>query len=103
MAYISEDLRQEVTDRARGRCEYCQTQQVIVVAMEIDPLCQNLLAEKQLSTTCVWRVWVVTASSWISRAVSTPKRNKNLRCSIPVFRIGTTISGGVTMVYRLLA
>jgi hypothetical protein len=36
MAYISESLRQEVTDRARGRCEYCQTQQVIVVSMEID-------------------------------------------------------------------
>ena len=36
MADISDSLRQEVTDRARGRCEYCQTQQVIVVSMEID-------------------------------------------------------------------
>lgn len=36
MAYISENLRQQVTERARGRCEYCQTQQVIVVSMEID-------------------------------------------------------------------
>jgi hypothetical protein len=36
MAYISESLREEVTERARGRCEYCKTQQVIVVSMEID-------------------------------------------------------------------
>ncbi|MFQ3648036.1 MAG: HNH endonuclease signature motif containing protein [Anaerolineae bacterium] len=36
MAYISEQLRQQIVERAQGRCEYCQTQQVIVVSMEID-------------------------------------------------------------------
>jgi hypothetical protein len=36
MAHISAALRHEVTERARGRCEYCQTQQEIVVSMEID-------------------------------------------------------------------
>jgi hypothetical protein len=36
MARISDNLRQQVIERARGRCEYCQTQQIIVVAMEID-------------------------------------------------------------------
>ena len=36
MSYIPEKLRQQVIKRAQGRCEYCQTQQVIVVAMEID-------------------------------------------------------------------
>ncbi len=36
MAYISEALRSEVTQRARGLCEYCQTAQLIVVTMEID-------------------------------------------------------------------
>ena len=36
MAYLSEALRQEVIERAHGRCEYCQTQQVVVVSMEID-------------------------------------------------------------------
>jgi hypothetical protein len=36
MAYLSEVLRQQVFKRAGGRCEYCQTQQVIVVSMEID-------------------------------------------------------------------
>jgi 5-methylcytosine-specific restriction endonuclease McrA len=36
MTRISDNLRQQVTERALGRCEYCQTQQAIVVAMEID-------------------------------------------------------------------
>lgn len=36
MARIPDSLRQQVIARARGRCEYCQTQQVIVVSMEID-------------------------------------------------------------------
>jgi hypothetical protein len=30
MAYIPEQLRQQVIERAQSRCEYCQTQQVIV-------------------------------------------------------------------------
>lgn len=36
MARISERLRQQVIDRARGCCEYCQTQQAIAVSMEFD-------------------------------------------------------------------
>jgi hypothetical protein len=36
MAYISEALRRQVIERARGLCEYCQTQQAIVIEMEID-------------------------------------------------------------------
>ncbi len=36
MARIAETLRQQVIDRAHERCEYCQTQQAIVVSMEID-------------------------------------------------------------------
>ena len=36
MARVSETLRQQVTAVARGRCEYCHTQQAIVVSMEID-------------------------------------------------------------------
>lgn len=36
MAYISEALRAQIVERAKGRCEYCQTQQAIVIAMEID-------------------------------------------------------------------
>jgi 5-methylcytosine-specific restriction endonuclease McrA len=38
MARIPQRLRQQVIDRAHGRCEYCQTQQAIVVSMEIDHL-----------------------------------------------------------------
>jgi hypothetical protein len=36
VVYIAEQMRQQVVERANGRCEYCQTQQAIVVAMEID-------------------------------------------------------------------
>ncbi len=36
MAYISDVLRQHVTERASGLCEYCQTAQAIVVVMEVD-------------------------------------------------------------------
>lgn len=54
MAYISESLRQEVTDRARGRCEYCQTQQVIVVSMEIDHIVpESVGGETTLDNLCL--------------------------------------------------
>jgi 5-methylcytosine-specific restriction endonuclease McrA len=36
MTYIPNNLRQQINERARGRCEYCQTPQIIVVEMEID-------------------------------------------------------------------
>jgi hypothetical protein len=36
MARISEILRQQIVERAKRRCEYCQTPQAIVVSMEID-------------------------------------------------------------------
>jgi 5-methylcytosine-specific restriction endonuclease McrA len=36
MAYISNALRQSVTARAQGLCDYCQTAQTIVIEMELD-------------------------------------------------------------------
>lgn len=36
MARIPDALRQQVRERARGLCEYCQTAQIIVVTMEVD-------------------------------------------------------------------
>ena len=36
MAYISRALRELVIQRAGGQCEYCQTQQLIVIDMVID-------------------------------------------------------------------
>jgi len=36
VAYIAPALRQEVIERAHGRCEYCLTWQAIVVEMEVD-------------------------------------------------------------------
>jgi hypothetical protein len=36
MTRVSQDARQTVTERGRWRCEYCQTQQIIVVELEVD-------------------------------------------------------------------
>jgi hypothetical protein len=36
MTSIPDDLRQQVIDRAGGRCEYCQAPLAIVVEMEVD-------------------------------------------------------------------
>lgn len=36
MVYIPEKMRQQVIERAENMCEYCQTQQIIVITMEID-------------------------------------------------------------------
>ncbi|MCY3864263.1 MAG: HNH endonuclease signature motif containing protein [Chloroflexi bacterium] len=36
MARVAESLRRQVYDRAQGICEYCQTQELIVINMHID-------------------------------------------------------------------
>lgn len=36
MSYVSERIRQQVIDRAKNWCEYCQTQGDIVVEMEVE-------------------------------------------------------------------
>ena len=36
MTRVSQALRKPVIERARWRCEYCQTQQIVVIEMEID-------------------------------------------------------------------
>jgi hypothetical protein len=54
MAYLSEILRQEVIGRAHGCCEYCQTQQVIVVSMAIDHIVpQSAGGETTLDNLCL--------------------------------------------------
>ncbi|MCU0464761.1 MAG: HNH endonuclease [Anaerolineae bacterium] len=54
MAYISEGLRQGVRERAHERCEYCQTQQVIVVSMEIDHIVpESAGGETALGNLCL--------------------------------------------------
>lgn len=53
MARISETLRQQVSERALGRCEYCQTQQAIVVSMEVDHILPEALGgETTLDNLC---------------------------------------------------
>jgi hypothetical protein len=54
MARISNNLRQQVIERARERCEYCQTQQIIVVAMEIDHIIpESVGGETNLDNLCL--------------------------------------------------
>ena len=54
MARISDRVRQQVEERAQGRCEYCQTQQVIVVSMEIDHIIpESVGGETVLENLCL--------------------------------------------------
>lgn len=54
MARISDALRRQVTERAQGLCEYCQTAQVIVVTMEIDHIVpQTAGGETNLDNLCL--------------------------------------------------
>jgi len=57
MAYIADGIRQLVYERARGKCEYCQTQQKLVVTMQIDhiiPLAAGgATGIENLSLSCV--------------------------------------------------
>jgi HNH endonuclease len=54
MVRISDTLRQQVMERARGLCEYCQTAQIIVVTMEIDHIVpQSAGGETELGNLCL--------------------------------------------------
>jgi hypothetical protein len=56
MASISKALRELVTQRAGGLCEYCQTAQAIVIEMEIDHIfpasAGGQTVENNLCLTC---------------------------------------------------
>jgi HNH endonuclease len=56
MVFIPKSLRDLVVKRAKGRCEYCQTAQVIVIEMEIDHIIPVSLGGKtiaaNLANTC---------------------------------------------------
>jgi len=54
MAYIPKVLRQQVIERARGLCEYCQTSQLIVIALQIDHILPIALAgQTTLDNLCL--------------------------------------------------
>ena len=36
MSRVTDSIRQQVFERAKGQCEYCQTQQKLVVVMQVD-------------------------------------------------------------------
>lgn len=51
MAYLSETLRQEVIARAYRRCEYCQTQQVVVTQINF------LISAHRGMVIFSWVIW----------------------------------------------
>jgi hypothetical protein len=54
MSRISYEMRQHVTDRAKGLCEYCQTAQIIVVTMEVDHIIPQVAGgETDLDNLCL--------------------------------------------------
>lgn len=53
MARIPIGIRRQVIRRAQGRCEYCQTQQIVVVSMEIDHILPEAAGgETSLANLC---------------------------------------------------
>ncbi|MBC8098149.1 MAG: HNH endonuclease [Armatimonadetes bacterium] len=46
MAAISAILRREITERAHGLCEYCQTAQLVVITLEIDHILPQAVGGK---------------------------------------------------------
>jgi len=53
VVYIPDQIREQVITRAKERCEYCQTQQVIVISMEIDHIIpQSADGETELENLC---------------------------------------------------
>jgi len=53
VVYISDQIREQVITRAKERCEYCLTQQVIVISMEIDHIVpQSAGGETNLENLC---------------------------------------------------
>lgn len=54
MTPIPDELRQQVIERANGRCEYCQAPLVIVVEMEIDHIIpQSAGGQTNLDNLCL--------------------------------------------------
>jgi hypothetical protein len=57
MAYIPRELREFVFKRANYQCEYCQTQQVIVIEMAVDHITPESLGglstEDNLCLACI--------------------------------------------------
>lgn len=54
MTTISATLRQQVIERAKACCEYCQTQQKIVIEMQIDHIVPEALGgETALDNLCL--------------------------------------------------
>jgi hypothetical protein len=56
MTYIPDHIRRAVMERARRQCEYCQTQQSVVIMMEIDHIipvsADGLTTLDNLAYTC---------------------------------------------------
>ncbi|HRF98177.1 MAG TPA: HNH endonuclease signature motif containing protein [Aggregatilineales bacterium] len=54
MTTISKNLRQQVFERAKRLCEYCQSAQIIIVLLEIDHILPESLGGKtELDNLCV--------------------------------------------------
>ena len=54
MARVADSLRRQVYERAQGICEYCQTQQLIVINMHIDHIVPRSAGGKsELDNLCL--------------------------------------------------
>jgi hypothetical protein len=95
MAYISRALRQLVTERAGGLCEYCHTAQAIVIEMEIDHIVPEVAGASRKLGISVSRAFHVTHSNAITRRVSTRRPMPKCLYSTHVSSSARSISSGI--------
>jgi len=88
MASISKALRRQVTERAGGRCEYCQTLLVIVVEMEVDHIIPTSAGGRTALTIFVWPVLAAMHLNGIFRLLSIQKPANKFHYLIRAYKSG---------------
>lgn len=87
MASISKALRRQVTERAGGRCKYCQTLLAIVVEMEVDHIIPTSAGGRTaLDNLCL--ACVAMHSNGIFRLLSIQKPANKFHCLIRAYKSG---------------
>ena len=97
---VGQVLRRLLTERARGRCEYCQTAQLIVVEMEVDHITPEAAGgatdPDNLCPTCVG----CNGFKLAFQAGIDPQTGGRSRCSTRGTSVGTSTSAGARTARR---
>ena len=103
MPYISDEMRRQVEKRAKGRCEYCQTQRAIVVSMQVDHVRPVADGEKPFSRICAWLASAAMGRNSTHNLLSIQKRGSRFPCLTRASRTGVITSPGAMTKPKSLA